>query len=68
VGGPSAVLQRLSTSALGDILLRSPEARFTTNSTPPPVRVVDGPVKAAGNDNPVGALWTSSFLPVGTSM
>ncbi|MEU4807544.1 hypothetical protein [Actinosynnema sp. NPDC023587] len=64
-GTAAAVLRRLSTGVLGDTSLRSPQARFTKDATPRPVHVTDG---SARTDKPVGALWTSSFLPGGTSM
>ncbi|CCH29202.1 hypothetical protein ABZ816_38485 [Actinosynnema sp. NPDC047251] len=61
----AAVLLRLSTGSLGDTSLRSPQARYAADATPRTVQVADGP---ASPDKPVGALWTSSFLPNGTSM
>jgi hypothetical protein len=64
----AAVLRRLSTGALGGTSPRSPQARFTIDATPRTICVVDGPANVADDDKPVGALWTSSFLPDGTSM
>ncbi|MCE6999869.1 hypothetical protein LZG04_34405 [Saccharothrix sp. S26] len=64
----AAVLHRLATGSLGDTSLRSPQARHATDATPRTVQVTDGPTGATAPDKPVGALWTSSFLPEGTSM
>ncbi|ATE55176.1 hypothetical protein [Actinosynnema pretiosum] len=64
----AAVLRRLSTGALGDTTLRSPQARYATDATLWTVRVADGPESTTAPDKPVGALWTSSVLPDGTSM
>ncbi|ROP37417.1 hypothetical protein [Saccharothrix texasensis] len=63
-----AVLRRLSTGPLGDTSLRSPQARYATDPTPRTIQVADGPASTTAPDKPVGALWTSSILPEGTSM
>ena len=64
----TAVLRRLSTGSLGDTSLRSPQARYATDMAPRTIQVADGPSSATAPDKPVGALWTSSVLPEGTSM
>ena len=64
----AAVLRRLSTGSLGGTSLRSPQARYTTDTTPRTIQVADGPASTTAFDKPVGALWTSSLLPDGTSM
>ncbi|MFI6101773.1 hypothetical protein ACIA8G_40015 [Lentzea sp. NPDC051213] len=61
----AAVMRRLSTGPLAATAPRSPQSRFSQDATPASVTIVDQP---AADDKPVGALWTSSFLPDGTSM
>jgi len=61
----AAVMRRVSTGSLAATSPRSPQARFAQDAAPPVVALVDRPV---ADDKPVGALWTSSFLPDGTSM
>ncbi|GLZ40016.1 hypothetical protein [Actinokineospora sp. NBRC 105648] len=60
----AAVLRRVSTGPLGDAALRSPQSRFADDAAPRAISLVDG---TAADDKPGGALWTSSFLPDGTS-
>lgn len=61
----AAVMRRLSTGPLAATSPRSPQARFARHATPAAVTLVDRPTP---DDKPAGALWTSSFLPDGTSM
>ncbi|MFT7836957.1 hypothetical protein Q5530_12485 [Saccharothrix sp. BKS2] len=64
----TAVLRRLSTGSLGNTSLRSPQSRYGRDATPGTVQVSDGPASTTAPDKPVGALWTSSFLPEGAGM
>ncbi len=64
----AAVLRRLATGSLGDPSLRSPQARYAPDATPHEVQVADGSTSFTAPDKPIGALWTSSLLPDGTSM
>ncbi|GGM80250.1 hypothetical protein GCM10011609_15190 [Lentzea pudingi] len=59
----AAVLRRVSNGPLS--APRSPQARFARNAVPSAVTLIDQPTQ---DDKPAGALWTSSFLPDGTSM
>lgn len=61
----AAVMRRVSTGPLSATTPRSPQARFTRDAMPSSVMVTDRPTQ---DDKPAGALWTSSFLPDGTSM
>lgn len=60
-----AVMRRVSISSMAATSPRSPQSRFARDAAPPEVALVDQPV---ADDKPAGALWTSSFLPDGTSM
>ncbi|MCP2164838.1 hypothetical protein [Goodfellowiella coeruleoviolacea] len=63
-----AVLDRLSRSEFADASLQPRQAWFSTSGTLPRVVVVSDVSSAfAPADKPVGALWTASFLPDGTS-
>ncbi|GLY54794.1 hypothetical protein [Lentzea sp. NBRC 102530] len=61
----AAVLRRVSTGPLSATSPRSPQARYALDALPSAVTLSDRPLP---DDKPLGALWTSSFLPDGTSM
>ncbi|MDX3656412.1 hypothetical protein PV646_03745 [Streptomyces sp. ID05-26A] len=61
----AAVMRRLSSGPLSATAPRSPQSRFARSAVPSAVTLIDRPTQ---DDKPAGALWTSSFLPDGTSM